>query len=460
MALPDAFRLQMQRLLGTDEFLRFEEALAAPPSVSIRCNPKLDVPLPEGEAVPWCVWGRYLPQRPSFTSDPLFHAGGYYVQEASSMFLEQVMRRYVSGGAVAMLDLCAAPGGKSTHARALLPEGSLLVSNEVMRARAWVLAENLTKWGHPDVVVTHSDPAAFASLEEAFDVVLADVPCSGEGMFRKDEEAVADWSTDNVALCAQRQRRIVGDVWPALKPGGLLIYSTCTYNTEEDEANVQWICDALGAEVLPVEVPSSWGITGSLWPEASFPVCRFLPHRTRGEGLFMAVLRKQGNGADGVAEKRLRRKGKKEQAGKDSGRELTARMRGWLAADEGAYMLLPQGGYWLAFPSRWHALLQQMQEALYIVQAGVTVAELKGRDLLPCHALAMSRLLRRGAFPEVEVEEPQAVAYLRKEALVLPVEAPRGMVLLTYRAVPLGFVKNLGNRANNLYPQEWRIRKQ
>ena len=175
--------------------------------------------------------------RPAFTFDPLFHAGCYYVQEASSMFLDRVIRQYVTSPSV-MLDLCAAPGGKSTLARAALPEGSLLVANEVMRNRSQVLAENLVKWGHPDVVVTNNDPADFAGLGPVFDVILTDVPCSGEGMFRKDETAVAEWSTDNVDLCWKRQRRIVADIWPCLKEGGILIYSTCTYNREENEDNV------------------------------------------------------------------------------------------------------------------------------------------------------------------------------------------------------------------------------
>ena len=499
--LPQDFVCSMRQLLGAEEYARFAESMQRDPMVSVRLNPwcvvasrschslsqLAGVPreglpqlagLPLDCPVPWCASGYYLSERPLFTLDPLFHAGAYYVQEASSMFLEQVMRRYVADVPVAMLDLCAAPGGKSTHARALLPEGSLLVSNEVMKVRAQVLAENLTKWGHPDVVVTRSDPADFAALEGAFDVLLTDVPCSGEGMFRKDEGAVSDWSVENVELCRQRQQRILADVWPALKPGGILIYSTCTYNIYEDEANVEWICRQLGAEVLPVETDSAWGITGNLKPGASFPVARFLPHHTKGEGLFMAALRKDGSCTSvavgeaagdvaGAMASRGKRRGKQGASSSLAGdkalgrllsRQQEEQLRDWLQDEESRYVLLPQGERVLAFPQRWLPLLQRLKEHLYLLQAGVSLAEVKGRDLNPCHALAMSRLLRCGAFPEVEVEREQALSYLRREVLQLPSDTPRGFVLITYQGVPLGFVKQLGTRANNLYPQEWRIR--
>lgn len=493
--LPHDFVCSMRQLLGPEEYERFAQSMEGEPEVSIRLNPHrasatgLSLSMREGETyskqeempladtlqlqgqVPWCTTGYYLKERPLFTLHPLFHAGAYYVQEASSMFLEQVMKQYVSAGPVAMLDLCAAPGGKSTHARSLLPAGSLLVSNEVMKSRAQILAENLTKWGDPDVVVTRNDPAGFAALEGAFDVLLTDVPCSGEGMFRKDEGAVNDWSRENVELCRQRQQRILADVWPALKPGGLLIYSTCTYNIEEDEDNVAWICRELGAEVLPLEHHPAWGITGNLLPGASFAVARFLPSRTKGEGLFMAALRKSGSAADEAESSSIRPR--KERRGKRGGssavasdkalarlvnRQQEEQLRSWLNNAGEGYLLLPQGERVLAFPTHWFPLLQELKNNLYLLQAGVAIAEVKGRDVNPCHALAMSSLLQRGAFPEVEVDREQALSYLRKEALQLPTETPRGFVLITYQGIPLGFVKQLGNRANNLYPQEWRIR--
>ena len=296
MELPPSFVEDMRALMpDANDFLA---ALQTEQPVSIRLNSlKLDtsthpesyifpasypaalrgqgeVRLPQDSVrVPWCESGYYLPNRPAFTFDPLFHAGGYYVQEAASMFLEQAMRRSV-GAPCRMLDLCAAPGGKSSLASTLLPKGSLLVANEVIRQRSQILAENLTKWGCPNTIVTNSDPADFGQLDNFFDVLLTDVPCSGEGMFRKDPVAVSEWSPQNVELCYQRQRRILSDVWPSLKPGGIAIYSTCTYNVHEDEENIAWICQELGAEVLEVPVSADWGITGNLLNN-DFPVYRF-----------------------------------------------------------------------------------------------------------------------------------------------------------------------------------------
>ena len=391
------------------------------------------------------------------------------------MLVEQAVRRYLPERAVAVLDLCAAPGGKSTHLRSLLPVGSLLVANEVMRNRVQVLAENLTKWGHPDVVVTNSDPAEFTSLEHLFDCILTDVPCSGEGMFRKDETAIGEWSPENVEICWQRQRRILTDIWPCLKPGGLLVYSTCTYNTKENEENVRWIRDELRAEVLPLDVPAEWGITGNLLAGEDFPVYRFLPHKTQGEGFFLAVLRKAGDEeeADGMRTAQMGRsnadklasgkqKGKKGNGGKAAsssafGKEQLATVQGWLRGAEG-YSLMPEGQTLTAFATSWLPVLSALKQHVRVLQAGVTLAEAKGKDCVPAHALAMSSLLSREAFACGEVDYPTAIAYLRKEAVTLSGTAPRGFVLLTYRDFPLGFVKNVGNRANNLYPQEWRIR--
>ena len=392
------------------------------------------------------------------------------------MFVEQALRQYVAQKPVVMLDLCAAPGGKSTHARSLLPAGSLLVANEVIRNRSQILAENLTKWGHPGVVVTNNDPADFAPLKGFFDVILTDVPCSGEGMFRKDPVAVSEWSPENVEICWQRQRRILSDIWHCLKPGGLLIYSTCTYNAKENEENVRWIRDEFGAEVLPLEVSAEWNITGNLLAGESFPVYRFLPYKTMGEGFFLAVLRKPASEEDWVEAQRPQGQwaepaGRKGGKHSDKGRKATTKgakapefskerfteVRGWLTASE-EYEFILNGNSVGAFPKSHLEELSALRSSLRIVQAGVDVAELKGRDVLPAHGLAMSAVLNLSAFAHEEIGYEQAVAYLRKEAVTLSATAPRGIVLLTYKQIPLGFVKNIGNRANNLYPQEWRIR--
>lgn len=466
MELPALFVESMRSLLGAEDFVSFESALAADAPSSIRLNEsKLTTELCfQGKAVPWCVSGRYLEKRPSFTFDPLFHAGCYYVQETSSMFLAQALQQYLPEEAVVALDLCAAPGGKSTLMRSLLPDGSLLVANEVMKNRVQILAENLTKWGNPDVVVTQSDPSAFGALPEVFDVMLTDVPCSGEGMFRKDPVAVEEWSPENVELCWQRQRRILSDVWPALKPGGLLIYSTCTFNTLENEENVRWICEELGAEVLPVSIDESWRITGNMLADADFPVYRFLPHRTQGEGLFLVVLRKAENAGTAVDFPLGSRGGKKgaknrKKGGQQGGnlKEISAKAARWLELPD-KYTLQAEEDELRVVPASYVSLLERFRDALRIVQCGTPVGSVKGKDLIPAHAVAMSMLLKRDAFPAFEVNYEQAIAFLRKEAMVLDAEVERGYVLLTYRHVPIGFVKHLGNRANNLYPQEWRIR--
>ena len=456
MQLPEQFIERTRKLLGEEEFSLFANALENETPTSVRINP--DKYTLDGQAmqqVPWCEEGYYLDSRHTFTFDPLFHAGCYYVQEASSMFLWQAMKQYVDQQSV-MLDLCAAPGGKSTLARTLLPEGSLLVSNEVMRNRSQILAENITKWGHPAVVVTNDDPADFTSLGPVFDIVLTDVPCSGEGMFRKDAVAVEEWSESNVLMCAERQQRILRDIWPCLKSGGLLIYSTCTFNKEENEDNVEWICRELGAEVLPVEVDDAWKITGNIAGK-DFPVYRFLPHKTTGEGLFMAVLRKIADEAEAdfspKKDKSKKKAGKKVEKVPAIPAELKQAIEN--SAD---FVFRVDDNVLNAFPAAYEPLRQQLKQHLKILCSGINVAEMKGRDWQPAHSLAMSICLKKDLYPVAELSYEQAIAYLRREAVVLDADTPRGYVLLTFKGKALGFVKNIGNRANNLYPQEWRIR--
>ncbi|MBQ9668680.1 MAG: RsmB/NOP family class I SAM-dependent RNA methyltransferase, partial [Prevotella sp.] len=279
--------------MGDERFARFRDALDEEPPVSIRLNPlktKSMRPV-DGAVVPWCNEAFYLPSRPNFTFDPLLHAGCYYVQEAASMFIDLIVRQHIPHP-VTMLDLCAAPGGKSTALLAALPEGSRLVSNEPVRQRFQVLSENLAKWGHEGSIAVNRYPADFRRDGFLFDAILCDVPCSGEGMFRKDPNAIGEWSLENVERCWRLQREIVGDAWQCLVPGGLLIYSTCTFNTLENEENIRWMQRELGAEVLPVETKEEWGITGSLLPGFTAPVYRFIPGLTRSEGLFMCVMRK------------------------------------------------------------------------------------------------------------------------------------------------------------------------
>lgn len=454
--LPSSFIDRTRRLLG-DDYPRFEQALATESPVSIRLNPAKCRPgRPLGEAVPWSQEGYYLPERPAFTFDPCFHAGAYYVQEAASMFLHRVIDQYIHTP-VRYLDLCAAPGGKSTDAIASLPAGSLVVSNEVVPNRTYILAENLTKWGSPFSVVTRNEAADFARLESYFDMVATDVPCSGEGMFRKDPDAIAEWSPAGVDRCAERQRQILTDVWPALKPGGVLIYSTCTYNLEENEEMVLYLMKELGATPLTVDTDPAWGIASALVPGVT--AYRFMPHLTRGEGLFMAVLRKPGEPDDSHSRLLDEPAGKRNKKGKKT-TPATPVPDEWSQrlAHPDDFDFVSRGDSFLAIPREYRADYQLLDRHLTLLQAGVTLATVKGRDYIPHPSLALSTALDPEKTPRFEADLATALAYLRRESIVLPPDQPRGYLIVAYRGFPLGWVKNLGNRANNLYPQEWRIR--
>ena len=405
MNLPVDFEKYTRQLMGEQLYTELLNGLSEDVPVSIRVNPfkcleHFSIPLKD-ECVPWCQYGYYLKHRPNFTFDPLFHAGLYYVQEASSMFHEHVIQQLIheiGNYDLRVLDLCAAPGGKSIAIRSILPDNCLLYSNEPIRARAQVLMENMLKWGHPNVVVTNNYARDYQRANMRFDIIVADVPCSGEGMFRKDANAIGEWSLQNVEKCWRLQREIITDIWPCLKPGGYLVYSTCTFNAHENEENVNWIVEQLGADFVNVHTKEEWNITGSLIDH--HPTYRFIPGKTRGEGLFVAVLKKHEDDAPDI-----------------HAREAMLR----IMTDE---QLVPPN---------------------------------KKKDI-PNHSKALSIRLQRNEYPNVDIDYQQAISYLRKEAIVLPSETPRGIVLLTYQHAPIGFAKNIGNRANNLYPMEWRIK--
>ena len=450
----------MRQQYGDEVAERLFEGLAQEPSVSIRLNPKkihngesihnsqsispptaqpnyeLCIVNDELEKVPWCPDAYYLPERPAFTFDPLFHAGVYYVQEASSMYLATILKKHLldkcnqslpimgevarsdgEGLHLSCLDLCAAPGGKSTLLRSILPEDWLLVSNEPMPKRAQVLAENMTKWGHPNCLVTQNYPADFSPFVQQFDLLVTDVPCSGEGMFRKDEGAIRDWSLENVELCWRRQRDILTDIWPTLKPGGLLVYSTCTFNHYEDEDNVDWIAKHLGAELLEQR--------------------HFLPGRDNGEGFFIAALRKKETEAP-------------LQSAKKESEQRSALARKIKSGLKVLFSNVEEDA-----TKHGRAATTKHGRPATVPARPATVLGSSAAQSVP-HALALSTTYQRGTYPEYELTYAEALAYLRREAL--RIEAPRGIVLVTFKGIPLGFVKSVGNRANNLYPQEWRIR--
>lgn len=393
-------------------------------------------------SVSWCEHGFYLSQRPSFTFDPFFHAGCYYVQEASSMFLEQALKQNADlAQPLKVLDLSAAPGGKSTHIQSLISKESLLVSNEVIRSRANILKDNIIKWGSANVVVTNNDPRDFAQLENYFDIIVVDAPCSGSGLFRRDPEAIEEWSENNVQLCSQRQQRILADVWPALKKNGLLIYSTCSYSPQEDEDIANWLLQEKQVSYCPLLLNSDWGITET---KQGY---RFWPDKVKGEGFFIACFRKL-EGDDAFTGKTKKRP-----------TELTnsekAAVSPWLSTDQFRYIRHESTVY--AWPAVLAADFELLLERLRVVYSGTRMGELIRDKLVPDHALAMSPLLFT-ACPRWELNREQAVAYLQRKDLVLD-GAGKGWQLVTYQTRPLGWVNVLPNRVNNYYPKEMRILK-
>lgn len=441
----DVFIRYLSEAIGADNASVALSALAGPASVSVRINPfKKCAEFRNGRRVPWSEYGLLLDGRPSFTLDPFFHAGCYYVQDSSSMFIGYILRCLLENlrtdRQIRVLDLCAAPGGKTTDAAASLRkafgDGFLLVSNEVMRSRASVLADNVALWGDPLVAVTSSDPAAFGRADGFFDIIIADVPCSGEGMFRKDEEAVRQWSAENVAHCAARQRRILADSWPSLAENGFLIYSTCTFNKFENDDNVRWAAENIGAEI---QYPDSGRIPDGVIPTA----CGYslVPGFVEGEGQYCAVLKKTAS-----QPRREFLHGKKRQAASN-----VAGLFGIPVREE------RKGDLVKAVPESVADELDYLGNHVRILSSGCAAGTLKGKDLVPSADLALNIALKDGTFRKAEVDRRTALKFLHRDALSLPDEN-KGYILVCHEGVPLGFVKNLGSRCNNLHPQERRIR--
>lgn len=444
-SLSPEFESGMKNMLG-DDYENFRQSLSGAPPVSIRVNPAKACDLALDQPVPWTRHATYLSDRPVFTLDPRFHAGAYYVQEASSMFLEQAICQHTDTcEALNVLDLCAAPGGKATHLLSLLRDDSLLVANEPIRTRVASLEENIERWGKDNVVLCRSDPAAFGRLPGFFDVIVVDAPCSGEGLFRKDPKAQQQWNPDRMSQCAARQKRILADVWPALKEGGILIYSTCTYSMAENEENVRWLCDEHGAESLPLAIDDSWGVVRSL-DVAGY---RFFPHRLKGEGFFLSVLRK-------TAPSVQFRNGKIKSTLTRPPRDNLGKLVPWVCAPENKHFFVHRDQLRFLTAGKVH-------EAEYIIQqlgavaAGTAAATVKHGKLIPEHPLALSLSFNRDNVEAFEVDESSALRLLRKESVHLP-GAAKGFAVVTYRGLVLGWVNVVAGRVNNLYPSQRRIR--
>ena len=417
------------------------------PITSIRFNPAKPISqfpnfsISQSNKVPWTDHGYYLNQRPSFTFDPLFHAGCYYVQEASSMFVEQALKQTVDlTRSLKVLDLAAAPGGKSTHIQSLISKDSLLVSNEVIRSRSNILKDNIIKWGCDNVLVTNNDPKDFARLENYFDVIVVDAPCSGSGLFRRDEEAIGEWSENNVQLCSRRQQRILADVWPALKKEGVLIYSTCSYSKEEDEEIVEWMNNDLSLVNCQLSIEKNWKIVEST------EGYRFWPDKVKGEGFFIACLKK----LDGEDENEMRARKKIELVTK---KEVEI-VRGWVKETDHEFVKIQSGVY--AVPKKLLTDANVLSNNLHVIYFGTLIGELVRDKLIPAHALAMSQLIADGV-ERVELSHEQAIAYLKKKEL--NIDPGKGWKLVSFKNYPLGWINVLSNRINNYYPKELRILK-
>jgi 16S rRNA C967 or C1407 C5-methylase (RsmB/RsmF family)/NOL1/NOP2/fmu family ribosome biogenesis protein len=458
MRLPQEFLDSLEGVTGFDReaFIAVHEQASAP--TSIRINPAkrsmneagtqyANSPLTiQHSPVPWAVNAYYLSQRPSFTFDPLFHAGCYYVQEASSMFLEQPLKQLLDlSHPLKVLDLCAAPGGKSTHIQSLLSADSLLVSNEVIRPRSIVLTDNIIRWGCRNVIVTNNDPKAFQKISGYFDVMVVDAPCSGSGLFRKDEEAVEEWSLNNVELCSQRQQRILADALPALKEDGLLIYSTCSYSRKEDEEIMDWLVKEMGMENVPLSTDGFKGIVVTNSP-ANATGYRFYPDKVNGEGFFLACFQKRS------PEDTPRLKPSRPETVTAKEKKVVEE---WIEG-EGAELVRFRNEI-IAVPRFILPEFLLLQPVLNIQYAGTRVGEVLKEKLVPHHALAQSLILSPG-IPAMDLSYEEAIKYLQRQDLVIePVTL--GWQVVRHQNHNLGWINALKNRINNYYPKEIRILK-
>ncbi len=482
--LPEAFSRRIREQFP-GEYPAFIAAHDQSPLTSIRLNPhkwdgiqhKPDF-IETANQVPWSKNGCFLQERPSFTLDPLFHAGCYYVQEASSMFLEHILSRLAGlERADVILDACAAPGGKTTLLAALLPE-SMIVANEVIRSRVSPLIENSIKWGTGNIVVTQNNPSRFAALNGFFDLILADAPCSGEGLFRKDPASRTEWSPENAYHCSLRQRSILTDLWPALRPGGYLIYTTCTFNPEENERNVAWLLDKTGGECLRVDMPADTALRGAITEITDGPVTGygFYPHRSPGEGFFLSMIRKpESDRFSSSDEASATERAASRAPDRNRGYGRTHYPGGGSSPIQAAdYAAVRKAGPWFRDTGfDWYQIrerlfrirsnhlhtLRQLSSVLTVRYAGTEAGRVIRDDVHPAAASALDINLNTAVFPQIECSLDDALRFLRRENLPVPPGAETGWHLIMYQGLPLGWTKNIGSRMNNYHPSEWRIRK-
>ena len=441
-------KLGTNPLFDTDAFIKIHEEGNRATAIRLNPNKLEDCPFPTTGQVPWCNGAYYLQDRPVFTLDPLFHAGAYYPQDASSMFIDHIIQSLnLHADSIRALDLCAAPGGKSTLLNSSLHPESLLVANEIIKARVTILQDNLMKWGNANTVTTNNDPAAFNRLPGYFDLMVVDAPCSGSGMFRKDADAIDEWSEANVKLCSERQQRILGESLSALKKGGYLCYSTCSYSVEENEDIVDWLLESGDFESIEIPIDKNWGIDHTASDKHHAHGYRFYPHKLGGEGFFIAVLKMIGE-----QETFNRKRIKPEKSDVPKGI-----LDNWFSDSENFHTFLHHEDVYV-FPKMYESDLKYLQNVLYLKNAGTNVGKLNRKELIPSHALALSNHLKRD-FQSVELSLEDARNYLRKENVAvdtIPANI-QGWAIASFQGRSLGWMKVLANRINNYYPKELRI---
>lgn len=450
LQLPKEFIRSVSCCVGFDEEA-FLKAHQGDSPTSIRLNPfkKGELKFPLTSPVLWNDKGFYLNERPNFTYDVTFQAGCYYVQEAGSMFIEHALKSCVNfNESIVALDLCASPGGKSTLINSLISKESILIANEVVKQRADVLAQNLSKWGTANVVVTNNDPSAFSEMEEVFDVMVVDAPCSGSGLFRKQHDAVEEWSLDNVNLCSQRQKRILSDVVPALKSGGVLLYSTCSYSQEENEYICDWLITEFELETVEVPIKAEWGIIQTQSETHKAFGYRFYPDKTTSEGFFCATFRKKDSGEESTF-----KKSKKEQFSPLRSKEKEV-FKNWINDVENKTIIKFKEDYLLTNELALQ-FINRFQH-LYLKKVGTNIGSVIKNDVVPHHDLALS-IHRSNNIQHIECSEEEAIKFLKKE--LNTIEGIKGWNLMTYQGFGLGWIKHLGNRINNYLPSEFRILK-
>ncbi len=451
--LPESFIKSLAGLPGFDRqsFEQVHEIQDQVTSVRINSAKPFNVHehafLKNAQQIPWCTEGRYLNARPVFAADPLWHAGAYYVQEASSMFIQHILNHIVTSPTEkVVLDLCAAPGGKSTLLANYFRKG-LVVANETIKSRNAILVENITKWGSDHVIVTQNDPAHFKALPQFFDLMLIDAPCSGSGLFRKDPDAIKEWSEESVKHCSTRQERIIEDSLVALKEAGYLIYATCSYSFEEDEKIMDHICSMGGMQNVPIPIPSDWQIIETESPEHKAKGYRFYPDKIKGEGFFVAVFQKISENNTGYysADFSWNDISKKEMGVLSGHFELPLN-----------YTFILHQQMIIAIDRLFEIQVKALLKNLYIKKIGLAIGEIKGNDLIPSHALAVSDWAVI-PYESISVDLATALSYLRRSDLVIP--GKKGWNVLSYMGIRLGWAKLLPNRLNNYYPNEWRLLK-